>query len=233
MRYLGGKSRIAKALTQVILANTEHRERLIEPFCGGGAMTAALAPHFRQVCATDIHEDLILMWQELQKGWRPPDFVSEEEYIALKKDPPSALRGFVGFGCSFGGKWFGGYARGGNENYTATSKRSVLRQLFAHGTNTNFNRGEYHKAVVGFGDVVYCDPPYAKTTGYETGGFNSNQFYDQCEWWAFLGADVFVSEYSAPGHWSLLWEKPYTQSLRGDLKTAKQVTEKLFKVRIK
>ena len=36
-----------------------------------------------------------------------------------------ARRGFVGFGASFGGGWFAGYARGGYRNYAA-SLRAML-----------------------------------------------------------------------------------------------------------
>ena len=36
---------------------------------------------------------------------------STKDYIELKKTRQLMLTGFVGFGCSFGGKWFGGYAK--------------------------------------------------------------------------------------------------------------------------
>ena len=39
-----------------------------------------------------------------------PFQLMEEEYKNLKTSEPSALRGFVGYFLSFGGKWFGGYA---------------------------------------------------------------------------------------------------------------------------
>ena len=46
MHYMGGKSRIAKQLTGVILEYAESRDVLIEPFMGAANMTVALAPHF-------------------------------------------------------------------------------------------------------------------------------------------------------------------------------------------
>ena len=53
------------------------------------------------------------MWKALQSGWEPPDIVTEAEYQYIKdhKDEDPALAGFVGFGCTFGAKWFAGYAR--------------------------------------------------------------------------------------------------------------------------
>ena len=52
------------------------------------------------------------MWKELQKGWITPDIITKEDYYYIKenKDEKPYLTGFVGFGCSFGGKWFGGLA---------------------------------------------------------------------------------------------------------------------------
>lgn len=75
-------------------------------------MTLALAKEGFRVHASDAHEDLILMWQALMRGETEPFAdVTEAEYSALKTAPPSARRGFVGFGASFGGGWFNGYGR--------------------------------------------------------------------------------------------------------------------------
>jgi hypothetical protein len=38
-----------------------------------------------------------MMFQALQQDWLPPEYVSEE----LKTAQPSALRGYVGFACSY------------------------------------------------------------------------------------------------------------------------------------
>lgn len=129
MRYLGGKSKIAKRLAAKILESTPRRELLIEPFCGGGSMTAALAPHFKHVQASDISEDLILMWKALQEGWEPPQNVTEEEYKALRHAEPSALRGFVGFSCSFGGCWFLSWAKNARgDNYASQGHNSLKKK---------------------------------------------------------------------------------------------------------
>jgi hypothetical protein len=83
-----------------------------EPFCGGGAVTLALSKAGFKVHASDIHHDLIMMWRAVMAGDEGVYAdVTEEEYNALKNAPSSARRGFVGFGASFGGSWFGGYGR--------------------------------------------------------------------------------------------------------------------------
>lgn len=227
MRYLGGKSKIAKPLTARILELTPNRKRLVEPFIGGGAMTSELAPHFEKVLAYDVHEDLVLMWQAVLHGWVPPSEISEQSYARLKSEDPSALRGFAGFGgASWGGKWFGGYARGDGRNYADESSRALVRQAAKMG-NVTVSRAGFLEVNVQLNDVIYCDPPYAGTTGYES-VFNSEIFWITARSWVEKGADVFVSEYAAPEGWLEVWAKTRTRDMKSKLTNAVQVTEKLF-----
>src|SRR5208337_2924620 len=108
MNYLGGKATIGEDICRAIRAHSRKRAVLVEPFLGGGNSYKFLAPFFQEVRIGDIHADLILMWQAVAAGWVPPHSVTEAQYRQLKHAEPSALRGFVGFGCSFSGKWFGG-----------------------------------------------------------------------------------------------------------------------------
>src|ERR1700750_2056717 len=108
---MGGKTRIAKDLARAMLASTSERDVYVEPFVGAGSVAAEMVPFFDGAILSDASPDLIAMWQALQNGWEPPENVTLEEYEAQRHAPVSALRGFVGYGCSFGGKWFGGYAR--------------------------------------------------------------------------------------------------------------------------
>lgn len=88
-------------------------DTLVSLFCGSCAVEAKLAPYFKKVICNDAHPYLMEMWKALQQGWEPPDIVTEAEYQYIKahKDEDPALTAFVGFGCTFGAKWFGGYAR--------------------------------------------------------------------------------------------------------------------------
>lgn len=227
MRYLGGKSKIAKRISNAILSHTNHRHRLIEPFVGGGAITAVLAPNFDQVIASDIHEDLILLWQAVKDGWPPPTEITEHLYQELKTAQPCPLRGFAGFGgASWGGKWFGGYARGGGRNYADESARSLLRDVKRMG-NVTFSHTDYRDIIPGVNDVIYADPPYKGTTGYES-PFDSDEFFATMEEWVEAGAIVFVSEYSAPRYWTPILEITRTRDMKSKLVNAESVTEKLF-----
>jgi DNA adenine methylase len=152
MRYLGGKSRIAKPIAEIIererervmqyqggkariakpiaLALERESNTLVSLFCGSCSIESKVnIPN--KIC-NDKHPYLIAMWKALQEGWIPPDIITEDEYKYIRdhKDENPALTGFVGFGCSFGGKWFGGMARNKKgDNYCARANRSLLKDF--------------------------------------------------------------------------------------------------------
>ena len=139
MRYVGGKVRISKWIKDQLEPLASRHQKYLEPFMGGGAVLSKMAPLFPKGCvfAGDAHEDLILMWKALQQGWIPPEQVSREEYDELRTSSPSALRGFVGFGSSFSGKWFGGYVDRAYDRhsdrmqlpFSAAARRAVLADV--------------------------------------------------------------------------------------------------------
>lgn len=212
MRYLGGKSRLAKPIWEAMKPYIEDQTVYIEPFVGGAASLAIKAPNFKEAFAGDINEDMILFYQALKDGWLPPREVSEEEYATLRNAEPSALRAFVAISCSFGGKWFGGYARGKTDkgvsrNYADESYKNLLKQIPVI-KNTTFIHQGYADWNPDANTVVYADPPYAETTKYnKTGEFDHELFWKTMDEWSDRGAKVFVSEFYAPEHWTCIWEK--------------------------
>lgn len=233
MRYIGGKSRLSKPIAETILARVPDRARYIEPFIGGGASFAALAPHFEDAIGADVVEDVAHLWAAVADGWLPPESLSEDEYRALKADPaPSALRAFAGFGCSFGGKWFGGYARPDPKNDYVQQAHNSIRRAASRFSGADIRHADYRALdhLVTPGSVVYCDPPYAATQGYSAaGGFDSAEFWAVASEWAARGAHVFVSEYSAPPEWECVWEKRVTMQLAGEQGDARPaVVDRLF-----
>ena len=223
MRYIGGKSKIAKELARQIRLRTNATE-IYEPFMGGGAMTERLSEVFDTVYPADLSPDIVALWRQAANGWQPPTDISEAEYQRMKSDHvPSAYRGFIGFGCSYGGKWFGGYARGGYNadgtprNYPAESSRAVSRvgSAIAKATvsGTLIEERGYQDTPLVPGTAIYCDPPYQSTEGYKAvDEFDSEDFWGWVRDAAKAGVDVFVSEYSAPEDFDRVWQ-------RGKLKT--------------
>lgn len=129
MRYQGGKSRIATPLAQIL--NSAGGDCFVSLFCGSCSVESKVTGYNR-IILNDKHEYLIQMLKGVQSGYELPEMITEDQYQRIKanKDADPVLAGFVGFGCSFGGKWFGGYARNkGGTNYAAQSKRSLLKDL--------------------------------------------------------------------------------------------------------
>lgn len=199
VRYLGGKSRLGKQIAYVINAIIEPEQAYWEPFCGSCWVMMHVRAKTRY--ASDGHYELIKMWQALQDGWIPPSTVTEQEYQAAKagKGEPH-LRGFIGFGCSFGGKWFAGYARDGDErNYSSNGASSLLKQS-AYLQSVSFYWCDYSKPDLDENLLIYADPPYADTEGYNgvMFPFDTVEFWQVARRWVNKGHTVIVSEYQAP-----------------------------------
>lgn len=234
MKFLGGKFRIAKQLGSFLNSeiNRLKPEKYIEPFCGSCWVTCQIQSTIPRT-ASDVHKDLILMWQELQSGkFNPPDTISEAEYNKLKTEPSSALRGMVGFGCSFGGKWFAGYARdpSSDRNYCKEAKNSILKQL-PKLKNVIFKNCSYKDIPIDKLEnrLIYCDIPYFGTTGYkDTPEFDHNHFW---EWvrQASLKNHVYISEYIAPSDFEVVWQIETRTDLEISSGGKAKRIEKLFK----
>ena len=69
MQYLGGKCKIAKPISELILQKKENAKTFVSLFCGGCAIETKLAPHFENVICNDLHLYLIAMYQALGGGW--------------------------------------------------------------------------------------------------------------------------------------------------------------------
>ena len=79
--------------------------------------------------------------------------------------------------------------------------------------------------------LIYCDPPYQGTTGYKTGTFNHEEFFDWCRKMKAKGNSVFVSEYNAPDDFELVWQGEIKTNFSSQRKEAThKAVEKLFKV---
>lgn len=205
MHYQGGKSRIAKPIAATIRRIYPDATEIWEPFCGGGAVTLALAKEGFRVHASDSHEDL--MWQALMRGETEPFAdVTEEEYARLKTAPPSARRGFVGFGASFGGGWFNGYGRqpGQAQDVWAPSQRVcfAFRDSIKDIPPT-FTLADY--TTIPDSVLVYADPPYIGTKTYK--GAPS---FDHATFWSWVRnrkGPTFISELQAPDDMEIVWRK--------------------------
>ena len=231
MRYLGGKNQLGKEISGILkkYAPPEKYSKYIEPFCGSLGVTIHMVDDYK-VYVSDYQKDLILLWKAIKSGtFKYPRSVSKQTYYRYKNDPkPSAMRAFVGFGCSFGGKWFGGYAEDYNKkNYTICSEtvRSIKRLESSIKKIKSIKHCSYDKWHLK-NCLIYCEPPYRNTTGYDgIDSFDHEKFWDTIRKWSKRNI-VIVSEYTAPKDFKCIWKKQRAQSLAPNNNKTK--TEKLF-----
>lgn len=198
MRYSGGKEGIAAKIAAVLQPYVDRAGGYCEPFLGGASVFARVRAPVKY--GSDANPWLMCMWQAAATGWVPPTEVDEATYADLKvRKPMEPITAFVGFGCSFGGKWFGGPARDSTgRSYAAVAQRSVARKIAGFGSCV-LTCASYDECPVPPGAVIYCDPPYADTTnGYSTGSFDHSRFWEGVRAAERVGHAVFVSEYTAP-----------------------------------
>lgn len=228
MQYLGGKSKIRKELSKFLEGVRLEGQTYFEPFCGGGWVLQEMSG---ERIASDGNKALIAMYQALQDGWIPPDFVSEDEWRKWRQTKEVAaepMMAFTRFGCGFGGDWNGGYARSeGKSCYAATSKRSLLKQLPLI-QEVEFVQGLYQEHSPE-GMLVYCDPPYANTTQYGAfDEFDHVEFWNNMREWT-LSNTVVVSEYEAPDDFVCVREFVSQMGLSvGDKETRPKRIERVF-----
>ena len=207
MRYMGGKARQAGHIREVVARMRGERDHYLEPFMGGGWVSAAVAPDFPRATLADASGPLVALWRAVVvDGWAPPAAMTRDEYDRLRaEDDVTALHGWAGYAASYQGKYFGGYNGDvPSRDYIAEAARSTARKAAVLRTHPDLTilHADYRVHAVTDRTVVYCDPPYADTTGYgAVGVFDTMEFWTTAQKWGESGALVLVHEYSAPDGW--------------------------------
>ena len=237
MRYLGGKQRISKELSCFLNSQLKENQSFVDLFCGSCNIVSKIDNNRLRI-ANDKHYYLIEMWKALQNGWEMPDIVTEEDYKYIKehKDENPPLAGFVGFGCSYAGRWFEGYARSGERNFCLNAKNSNLKILLKI-QDVIFYNEDYKDVDIPIDSLVYCDIPYKDSKPYskkEVGIFNYNEFYQ----WVRDNSDkydIYISEYkhNVPEDFEIVWEKKSKKDLKNKNNEQEPTIEVLMKYKNK
>lgn len=232
MKYRGSKLRLARHIVPILMDGHDDTKPYVEPFVGGGNLMAQVPASIRWGNDTASYA-IELLDAIANRGYTPPEVVTEEQYRAAKAEPwmycPEYI-GFLAYSCSYGGKFWGGYARSSNNsgtkrNHAAEQVRQLKRQ--AEGLKgVHFTSVDYRDLQIPDGSTIYCDPPYQGTTSYR-GDFDHDLFWE----WVDVKSQtcrVFVSEYEAPDWCEVVWQGRITSSLTKNT-GAKYGQEKLFK----
>jgi len=209
MRYLGGKSKTANQIAAYLNQIRQPSQPYWEPFVGAGWILERIKG--QPIFASDANPHLIELWRAVQAGWIPPELVTEEDYKeAMAGELTNPMTAFVGFACSYGGKWFGGYARGEDRNWAKEGQQSLLSKIARSDNGIHFFYAAFLECFVpAYNCLVYCDPPYENTTGYgAVGEFDTVAFWERVRWLENHGHTVVVSEYQAPDDFSCVLEMP-------------------------
>ena len=160
-----------------------------------------------------------------------PENVSEDDYKSLKGNSASPIASWIRYACSFSGKFDNGYARDKtNRNYAKEQKNSALKQS-PKIQGVEFICCSYEDLSNATNSLIYCDPPYQGTTGYKTGAFDHEKFFEWCRELKTKGNSVFISEYNAPDDFELVLQGEIKTNFSSTRKTATHdAVEKLFKV---
>jgi len=207
MKYIGSKARIAKPIATYInnIGFCEGIENYYEPFCGSCAVAEQV--NIKNRYCSDANKYLVALMKKIQTGIGEYSYVDKDTWRDVKANIGTGkyedwYTGYVGFNCSFRGSWFEGHAR----DYIDKDYRYRCDQVCGYYgilreqellKNIIFSTAEYDNVVIENNSIVYCDAPYIGTTGYMTGKFDFNKYYD---WIKETSKNnlVLVSEYSMP-----------------------------------
>ena len=227
MQYLGGKYRVAPKFKPVINEIVPGDLPIWDAFCGGLGFAEAFPE--RDLLCTDVNPWLINLYTAWGAGWRPPEGLNKGIYNEYKRTKPEndPLTAFLGFGCSFAGKWFAGWAANKKGTDYAAQCVRALDRAFTRERQIAFARLNFLEESSTI-PIVYCDPPYKGTKGYAAAaGFDHVKFWKRCALLVERGQHVFVSEQIAPPDWGCVWEKDRKSTT--DIGVSKKlVTERLF-----
>lgn len=234
MKYMGSKAALAKHLLPIMMRHKQPSQTWVEPFVGGANMIERVAG---KRLASDNNGYLIAMWQALTNGWKPPAQITREQYNAIRANQTAydpALVGYVGFNCSYSGKWWGGYAGkvntriGTTRDYIEEAYRNVVVQA-TRLVGVTFVHTSYDQLEIPDHSFIYCDPPYADTTKYAT-DFDSTAFWEWCRQMHLQGHTVYISEYKAPPDFECVYSRLQSSSLSANGTSGSSIvsTECLF-----
>ena len=77
MQYFGGKARIANQICEYLNSVRKPNQVFLEPMCGGLNITSKIGG---EIIACDYNKYIIALYNAILKGYKLPDYISEEEY---------------------------------------------------------------------------------------------------------------------------------------------------------
>lgn len=232
MHYLGSKARHAADIIAFTQSKRKTGQTYCEPFVGGGNMMCRVPADLGPRIGNDYNFHMVQLLDQVgNHGWLPPETMTEKEWKVIartQKKPPmaegpeAALFAFAATGPTFGSVWFGAWANdyeGKEGTRYRQSRDAAIKDApglkgvkFYHSANGGGDFKNLTKnGLIPPESVIYCDPPYVGTTGYDgammkitvgaDAGMNTWKAYNFWKWADKLvdeGHTVYASEYKGP-----------------------------------
>ncbi|WP_338431085.1 Dam family site-specific DNA-(adenine-N6)-methyltransferase [Synechococcus elongatus] len=208
LKWAGGKRWLVPKL-QGLVQGLDY-DRLVEPFCGGLAVTLSLKP--RRALLNDINPHLINFYQQVKAGLEvtiplenDPDLYYQYRQAFNQTDLPSALSaqyfyylnrtGFNGL-CRFNSKGEFNVPFG---RYKAIHYRHDFLDYFQLFQDYQFCLGDFDQLTVTAQDLIYADPPYdVEFRQYAKEGFTWDDQVRLAHWLAAANGPVIASNQATP-----------------------------------
>ncbi len=226
----------------------ESHRRLVEPFCGGLAVTLGLGP--KRAVLNDINPHLINYYRWIQKGLkisiemrndRALFYEHRDRFNELLRRGKSSSREAASLFYYLNRTAYNGlcrFNRSGEFNvpfgrYVTINYRrefKVYRSLFS---NWEFTNAPFRELSLSGEEFVYADPPYDVVfTQYSSGGFGWDEQVRTAEWLAKHRGPVILANQATPrivrlyrklGYKLIKLDAPRRISCTGDRSAAKEV----------
>ena len=227
---MGSKNRIAKNILPIILKNRIKDQYYIEPFVGGANIIDKVDG---KRIGLDLNPYLISLFKGLQEN-KPlifnidknlydkarNQYYNEIKGLNSENNFSSFELGWIGFMASANGRFFeGGYSgksitkSGLTRDYIKESINNILKQK-ENLIDIDFFNKDYRDFNYPNNSIIYCDIPYKDTKAYSfSKKFNYEEFYDWVRNMNNKGHEIFISEYSMPNDFKIIWEQEVKSSL--------------------
>ena len=248
LKWAGGKRWLLKHLEEVWEPFNSVGYRLVEPFCGGLAVTLGLTP--KNAYLNDINPHLINFYSNLKSGLRSNIEMRYDKALYYKyrerfnelisegkwNTKESALlfyylnhTGYNGL-CRFNQKGLFNVPFGEYKNVTYLSDFSTYESIFK---SWQFTCKDFEQIEIGKRDFIYADPPYdVEFRQYSSKGFNWNEQVRLAKWIRRLKVPAIISNqatdrvvdlYNSMGFELSYVDAPRMISCTGDRKPAREV----------
>tara|TARA_B100001741_G_scaffold94680_1_gene77703 strand:- start:4523 stop:5248 length:726 start_codon:yes stop_codon:yes gene_type:complete len=230
---VGSKAKGADHIIEVLNDPYFDDMHYVEPFVGYAHILRRVE-NKKSYRASDCNPLLVTLLKAVQQKRKLPT-ITQTEYDNLKNQSGNTLRRAVAcFTYSYCGKAWGGYVdkyvRDGKKRSYSEERKRYYKDLQENEQFMTAKIREIDYRKLDYKNkLIYCDPPYAATTGYKKGDkdndFNSEEFWDVMRKWSKNNI-VFISEYKAPSDFKCVASAIKQSSLAIEGRTDRK--EKLF-----